>query len=651
MSERLNAVTAPGPQRAWLGSRRVARGVIVAVLSLSLIGGPLVVDAARPVAVSLSGMSAVITGSGDGVNVRAMPSFDAEILIEIAEGTSVSLRIAQLDTVLDPDGTTRWWPIAVYGIDGWVTGTYLSDTATTGAGLGSEPTDPVATEIPATTDGTAGDPVVASADSTARTARVADPEGVNIRVQPHVASDVIMLAAAGSVVVLRTDSVDIVTDANNVAWWPVDVNGQLGWVVGSYLSSSADGAAPAPESLATKIPVSDNTTSDVNTSGGSFAPGDRVSVNAGTANGLSIRAGAAPDAAVVGYVRPGDVVDVLSGPDGFAASTAGWYLITNGDVTGHVDGDLLVLVSAASRGEAPVATEPGVSVGTVTPDAPDSSPLVGTSATLGQGDGDDVNIRATVGRSSDIIVTVPDGTSADVLDGPFLDVDGGEWLYVTTESGEGFVSSALVGASSGQAPATVTPTATAPTATATVPVASAEATATAPAESAEPTATATATPTAPAATEPAAPAAGVGSGSFLFPVAGRISQDYGCTSLPFYPIDPNLGCPFHDALDIAAPQGTPIIASDSGTVIFAGWCDCGLGFYVEIDHGNGYTTTYGHMASQPYVATGQTVSQGETIGPVGSTGFSTGPHTHFNVQQNGVTIDPKSVLDSLAFSS
>lgn len=645
MSRRLTAGDTARHPGARFGTSRIARAAMLALLSLSLIGGSLSVDAARPVAVSLSGMSAVITGSGNGVNVRAEPTADAAILIEIAEGTEVTLRIDQVDTVLDPDGITRWWPIAVYGIDGWVTGTYLSDgDATSGAGLAADPTETVASETVAedaseTETSVAGDgAVAASAEPAAPTARVTDPEGINIRVEPSVTAGVITLAAAGSVVVLRTDTVDIVTDVDGQAWWPVDVDGQIGWVVGSYLSSGADETAPA-------APASTTTTSDGAVPGGSFAPGDQVSVNTGTADGLSIRAEPAPAADVVGYVRPGDVVQVIGGPDGFEASSAGWYLITNGDVTGHVDGDLLTLVSSAAAPETATATAIATTTSAegTTPDLAGSSPLVGASAQLGAGDGDDVNIRSTVGTAGDVIATVPDGTAADVLDGPFTDADGGEWLYVTTALGEGFVSSALVGASDGTTLATDVPSATVtPEATA---APSATATETSPATTPTPRATE------PAATEPAAPAAGVGSGTFIFPVAGMISQDYGCTSLPFYPIDPNAGCPFHDALDIAAPQGTPIIASDGGTVTFAGWCDCGLGFYVEIDHGDGYSTIYGHMASQPYVATGQTVSQGETIGPIGSTGFSTGPHTHFMVKQNGVTIDPKSVLSSLAFSS
>jgi len=100
----------------------------------------------------------------------------------------------------------------------------------------------------------------------------------------------------------------------------------------------------------------------------------------------------------------------------------------------------------------------------------------------------------------------------------------------------------------------------------------------------------------------------------------------------------------HNGIDLAAPLGTPIMAAAAGTVAEAGWCDCGLGYYVKIDHGNGLATYYGHMQSTPYVSVGQSVAQGETIGPIGSTGLSTGPHVHFMVQKNGVTVDPMDYL-------
>ena len=79
-------------------------------------------------------------------------------------------------------------------------------------------------------------------------------------------------------------------------------------------------------------------------------------------------------------------------------------------------------------------------------------------------------------------------------------------------------------------------------------------------------------------------------------------------------------------------------------MIVSGWCDCGLGFYVEIDHGNGFSTIYGHMAEQPYVAVGDQVNQGDVVGPVGSSGLSTGPHVHFMIKLNGSTVDPLGYL-------
>lgn len=126
-------------------------------------------------------------------------------------------------------------------------------------------------------------------------------------------------------------------------------------------------------------------------------------------------------------------------------------------------------------------------------------------------------------------------------------------------------------------------------------------------------------------------AASGATGRFIYPVEGYVfTQAYGCSNLWLEPYDGNLGCPFHNGIDLAAPAYTPILASDGGTVIASGWCDCGLGFYVEIDHNNGFATVYGHMAEQPYVVVGQEVNQGEVIGPMGSTGISTGPHVHLD---------------------
>ncbi|MEH2265452.1 murein hydrolase activator EnvC family protein [Nostoc sp.] len=116
------------------------------------------------------------------------------------------------------------------------------------------------------------------------------------------------------------------------------------------------------------------------------------------------------------------------------------------------------------------------------------------------------------------------------------------------------------------------------------------------------------------------------------------------TSSPFgWRIHPILGYRrFHAGLDFAASYGSKIRAADSGRVIFAGWYG-GYGRAVIIDHGNGMTTLYGHT-SELYVSEGQAVERGQAIAAVGSTGFSTGPHLHFEVRRNGTPVDPANYL-------
>ena len=94
----------------------------------------------------------------------------------------------------------------------------------------------------------------------------------------------------------------------------------------------------------------------------------------------------------------------------------------------------------------------------------------------------------------------------------------------------------------------------------------------------------------------------------------------------------------HEGIDLSCAFGTPIRASASGTVIYAGWLG-GYGNLVVIDHGNSLSTAYAH-ASSILVGVGQAVAQGETVALIGSTGHSTGPHLHFEVRVNGVAVDP-----------
>jgi murein DD-endopeptidase MepM/ murein hydrolase activator NlpD len=140
-------------------------------------------------------------------------------------------------------------------------------------------------------------------------------------------------------------------------------------------------------------------------------------------------------------------------------------------------------------------------------------------------------------------------------------------------------------------------------------------------------------------------ALGGGTGRFGWPEHGPITQPFGCTDFLGEPYDPN--CPtrhFHTGIDIAASYGTPIGAADTGIVSFVNWgWGGGYGNYVVITHGNGYATLYAHLSAIS-VSVNQAVQRGQTIGAEGSTGFSTGPHLHFEIRLNGAYQDPLAFL-------
>ena len=119
-----------------------------------------------------------------------------------------------------------------------------------------------------------------------------------------------------------------------------------------------------------------------------------------------------------------------------------------------------------------------------------------------------------------------------------------------------------------------------------------------------------------------------GSGQFQWPVLGTITQGY------WYG---------HRAIDIGAPTGSALLAADAGFVSFAGWTDVGYGYLVVIDHANGFATYYAHL-SNVYVFEGQPVVRGQVIGAVGTTGWSTGPHLHFEVRYQGVQQNPRAYV-------
>ena len=122
--------------------------------------------------------------------------------------------------------------------------------------------------------------------------------------------------------------------------------------------------------------------------------------------------------------------------------------------------------------------------------------------------------------------------------------------------------------------------------------------------------------------------------SLIRPVSGTITSRFGVRS--------NIRSSSHTGLDIAAPTGTPVKAAASGTVTFSGWKGS-YGNMLVISHGNGVQTYYGHC-SKLYAKNGQTVSQGDVVASVGSTGNSTGPHLHLEIRVNGTAYNPQNYI-------
>lgn len=120
----------------------------------------------------------------------------------------------------------------------------------------------------------------------------------------------------------------------------------------------------------------------------------------------------------------------------------------------------------------------------------------------------------------------------------------------------------------------------------------------------------------------------------IWPTSGDVSSPYGLRWG---------GSDYHPGIDIANDAGTPIMATADGVVTDAGWNSGGYGNMVDIDHGNGFVTRYAH-AQSVVVSPGQTVKKGEIIAYMGSTGYSTGPHLHYEVIVNGRAVNPAGYL-------
>jgi len=128
--------------------------------------------------------------------------------------------------------------------------------------------------------------------------------------------------------------------------------------------------------------------------------------------------------------------------------------------------------------------------------------------------------------------------------------------------------------------------------------------------------------------------------SFIMPTVGEISSPFG------WRINPVTGRrQLHKGIDIAAPMKAPILAASEGIVSDVGWDDGGYGNFVELKHPDGSLTLYGH-ASRVLATKGQEINQGQIIAEVGSTGRSTGPHLHFEVQIDKKVVDPSPYFQS-----
>ena len=130
---------------------------------------------------------------------------------------------------------------------------------------------------------------------------------------------------------------------------------------------------------------------------------------------------------------------------------------------------------------------------------------------------------------------------------------------------------------------------------------------------------------------------GGSTGSMVWPAEGEITSPFGWRVHPIFGTQR-----LHTGIDIGADYGDAVRAADGGVVIHSDWMG-GYGNAVIIDHGNGISTLYAHN-SQLVVSEGQTVAKGQTISRAGSTGYSTGPHLHFEVRQNGSPVNPLNYL-------
>ena len=427
-------------------------------------------------------------------------------------------------------------------------------------------------------------------------------DGVLLRAEPGFGAEVLTTIPEGTAVDLRTYAYDTVYDPDGVTqWWPVSNDGVEGWVAGFYLEIEDYGSFPTAE---------DDAPAPTHTGAGGegaaapvteqfLATWDLANAAATVAEpeGVNLRQDPGSTSPAVKALSYQTVVELrIDELDTVYTEGSRWWPVRVDGLVGWVSGAYLAPVEPEAapadwEEAAPAADVPGKVAEFF---------QAGSYVAARTDDGSGVNIRADGAPDAERIGIVPESDVVQVMEGPTYDPIGNPWYLITDGEVTGFVSGWYL---------TYADQPGQPLSTETIP--------------------------------PKVSVPGVATGSLQYPLASwTFTQAFGCSPYWFEPWDSTVGCNFHNGADFAAPAYTPLLAADGGTVEYSGWCDCGLGYYVKIDHGNGLKTLYGHMAEMPWVSAGDAVAKGDVIGPVGSTGMSTGPHVHFIVQVDGIAQDP-----------
>jgi hypothetical protein len=428
-------------------------------------------------------------------------------------------------------------------------------------------------------------------------------DGVLFRAEPDFGAEVLTVLPQGTSVALRTDVADTVHDPDGVTqWWPVQSRGADGWVAGFYLRIDGfDNSSTSPDPQVSVPSSFGGTGSDAPVEEPFLATWDLANAAAIVAepDGVNMRQEPGTSSPAVKALSYQTLVELrVDELDTVYSEGTRWWPVRSDDLVGWVSGRYLA--PAEPIAEAPVDVAQSVDVPSKVADffAPGSYVEAITE------DGSGINIRADGAPDAERIGIVPESDVVQVMDGPYHDPIGNPWYLITDGEVTGFVAGWYLqwaDQPDGQLSTKEIPSKVS------IP--------------------------------------GVATGQLGFPLSSWVfTQAFGCSPYWFSAWNPTLGCHYHNGIDLAADMYTPIAASDGGVVEYSGWCDCGLGYYVKINHGNGFKTVYGHMAEMPYVATGQAVSKGDVIGPLGSTGLSTGPHIHFIVEVDGMAQDPLAYL-------